>query len=77
MSVITAFGTQVEGQEIALLGVLEPYREAMAAMTPAAMEQLFFISNFEKTDPASTALDGHGYQRQPMKDRIPDRDLLP
>ncbi len=71
MSVITAFGTQVEGQEIALLGVLEPYREAMAAMTPAAMEQLFFISNFEKTDPASTALDGHGYQRQPMKDRIP------
>lgn len=72
MSEITAFGTQVApDQQIALLGVLEPYKEAMAAMTPAAMSELFFISNFEKTDPASTALDGHGYQRQPMTERIP------
>jgi len=40
-------------------------------MTPAAMSQLLFISNFEKTDPESPAPDQHGYQREPMKDRIP------
>lgn len=61
----------LDGKQVALLGVLEPEREASAAMTPAAMSELFFISNFEKTDPESPALDKHGYQREPMKDRIP------
>lgn len=71
MSTTAAFGTPLADREIALLGVLEPYKEAMGAMTPAAMADLLFISNFEKTDPASPALDGHGYQREPMKERIP------
>ena len=71
MSVTTAFGTPIAGQQTALLGVLEPYKEAMGAMTPGAMSELLFISNFEKTDPASPAVDQHGYQREPMKARIP------
>lgn len=70
-SALSTFGLPLEGKEIALLGVLEPGREASAAMTPAAMSKLFFISNFEKTDPESPAPDQHGYQREPMKDRIP------
>lgn len=56
---------------IALLGVLDPHREASAAMTPSAMRQLLFISNFEKEDPASPAPDRHGYQREPIQSRIP------
>lgn len=71
MSVTTAFGTPLEGQQTALLGVLDPYKEAIGAMTPSAMSQLLFISNFERTDPASPAVDKHGYQREPMKARIP------
>lgn len=64
-------GTSLAGREIALLGVLEANREASAAMTPSAMSQLLFISNFEKTDPESPAPDKHGYQREPMQERIP------
>ncbi|SFR84258.1 DGQHR domain-containing protein [Agromyces sp. CF514] len=64
-------GTSLEGRNIALLGVLEADREASAAMTPSAMSELLFISNFEKTDPESPAPDKHGYQREPMRDRIP------
>lgn len=67
----TTFGVSLEGREIALLGVLDPYMEASAAMTPQAMSELLFISNFEKTDPESPAPDGHGYQREPMRERIP------
>lgn len=67
----TMYGTPLTGKEVALLGVLEPEREASAAMTPRAMSELFFISNFEKTDPESPAVDKHGYQREPMKERIP------
>lgn len=67
----STFGTPLKGRDIALLGVLDPYKEASAAMTPAAMSKLFFISNFEKTDPESPAVDQHGYQRQPMSERIP------
>lgn len=67
----STFGTPLRGRDIALLGVLDPYNEASAAMTPAAMKRLFFISNFEDTDPESPALDRHGYQRQPMSERIP------
>lgn len=69
---ISTFGTSLEGREIALLGVLDPYKEASGAMTPAAMSKLFFISNFEKTDPESPAVDQHGYQREPMGKRIPE-----
>lgn len=68
----STFGTPLEGREIALLGVLDPYKEASGAMTPAAMSKLFFISNFEKTDPESPAVDQHGYQREPMSRRIPE-----
>ncbi|GCD90974.1 DGQHR domain-containing protein [Nocardioides sp. LS1] len=64
-------GTSLAGRELALLGVLEANLEASAAMTPSAMSELLFISNFEKTDPESPAPDQHGYQREPMKDRIP------
>lgn len=67
----STLGTSLEGRDMALLGVLDPYNEASGAMTPAAMKKLFFISNFEDTDPESPAQDHHGYQRQPMKDRIP------
>lgn len=67
----STYRTPLAGRKIALLGVLEPHREASAAMTPAAMADLFFISNFEKTDPESPAPDQHGYQREPMSDRIP------
>ncbi|MEA5456823.1 DGQHR domain-containing protein [Sinomonas sp. JGH33] len=67
----STFGTPLEGRPIALLGVLDPYKEASAAMTPAAMARLLFISNFEETDPESPAADRHGYQRQPMRERIP------
>jgi DGQHR domain-containing protein len=70
-SAFTTFGLPLKGREIALLGVLDPYMEASAAMTPAAMSQLLFISNFEKTDPESPAPDQHGYQREPMRERIP------
>lgn len=71
MSTVTAFGSPLKDREIALLGVLDPYKEAVGAMTPKAMDELFFISNFEKTDPASPAPDKHGYQREPMKGRVP------
>jgi DGQHR domain-containing protein len=67
----TTYGVPLTGRRIALLGVLEPHMEASAAMTPSAMSELLFISNFEKTDPESPAPDQHGYQREPMKDRIP------
>lgn len=67
----TTNGTSLAGRDIALLGVLEANLEASAAMTPAAMSKLLFISNFEKTDPESPAPDQHGYQREPMQDRIP------
>lgn len=67
----STFGTPLSGRDLALLGVLEPYKEASAAMTPAAMSKLLFISNFEKTDPESPAPDQHGYQREPMSERIP------
>ncbi|MCQ1947576.1 DGQHR domain-containing protein [Arthrobacter sp. zg-Y1116] len=54
-----------------ILGVLDADREAVGFMTPTAMKGLLFISNFEKEDPDSPAPDGHGYQREPIKDRIP------
>lgn len=68
----TPLGLPDEDCQMELLGVLDPYREAIGAMTPAAMQQLLFISNFEKTDPESPAPDQHGYQREPMKGRIPE-----
>jgi len=68
---LTTYGAPLSGKETAVLGVLEPYGEALAAMTPSAMANLLFISNFEKEDPASTAPDKHGYQREPMQERIP------
>jgi DGQHR domain-containing protein len=40
-------------------------------MKPAAMQRLFFVSSYEKSDPDSPAPRGHGYQREPMKERIP------
>lgn len=55
-----------------ILGVLDDYSEAVAFMTPEAMKKLLFISNFESTDPDSTAPDKHGYQREPMSKRIPE-----
>lgn len=54
-----------------ILAVLDEDREAVGFMTPSAMRELLFISNFEKQDPDSPAPDGHGYQREPIKDRIP------
>lgn len=56
---------------IGLLGVISENREALGFMTPPAMKELLFISHFEAEDPESPAPDKHGYQRQPMMERIP------
>ncbi len=54
-----------------ILGVISENREALGFMTPPAMKELLFISHFEAIDPESPAPDKHGYQRQPMMERIP------
>ncbi len=61
--------TPVETQ--ALVQFLEKDREAIGFMTPAVMKELLFISNFDGEDPDSPAIDKHGYQRNPMTERIP------
>jgi len=57
-------------QTMHVLGVVSD-QEAIAAATPEEMSRLFFISNFEGTDPKSPAPGQHGYQRQPLTERIP------
>lgn len=44
--------------------------EAVGYITPPMMENLFFISTFGESDPDSSAPDKHGYQREPIKDRL-------
>jgi len=53
-----------------VLGVLSDL-EAIAQISPEEMKDLFWISRFEDEDPDSPAPDKHGYQRQPMANRIP------
>lgn len=43
---------------------------AIALMNAPAMEQLFFVSTYSSTDPDSPAPQHHGYQRDPMKERL-------
>jgi len=61
--------TPSKTQEVVLF--LEKDREAIGYMTPSVMKELFFISNFDGEDPDSSAQDRHGYQRNPMSERIP------
>ena len=61
--------TPVRDAEI--VAFLDKDREAIGYMSPEGMRRLLFISNFDKTDPDSTAQDKHGYQRNPDDSRIP------
>jgi DGQHR domain-containing protein len=48
-----------------------PGRVAFATMTPDAMDRLFFISRYSVEDDESPAPAKHGYQRDPLQERIP------
>lgn len=54
-----------------IFGTIKPEKELSGFMTPEGMAGLLFISNFENTDPDSPAPNKHGYQRQPIEDRVP------
>lgn len=54
-----------------VFGTIKANKELMGYMTPEGMAGLLFISNFEKVDPDSPAPDKHGYQREPIEERIP------
>jgi DGQHR domain-containing protein len=43
---------------------------AVALMNPEAMKQLFFVSSHSVADPDSPGRNFHGYQRDPMPERI-------
>jgi DGQHR domain-containing protein len=51
--------------------VVVPERMAFATLTPAEMDQLFFVSSYSEADPNSPAPRQHGYQRDPMEPRLP------
>ncbi len=51
--------------------VVVPNRMAFATLTPADMEELFFVSSYSVVDPKSPAPRQHGYQRDPMEPRLP------
>jgi DGQHR domain-containing protein len=55
-----------------MLGVIEPNRVYLAAITPPAARDLFFVSTYDKPDPASNAHNKHGYQRPPTESRFPE-----
>ncbi len=51
--------------------VVVPNRMAFATLTPADMQDLFFVSSYSAVDPNSPAPRQHGYQRDPMDPRLP------
>lgn len=59
------------GSGMAITGVITENSSVIGFMTPEAMDGLLFISTFEQADPESPAPDKHGYQREPLNERIP------
>lgn len=55
-----------------LLGHVEHQRVYVATLTPPIARDLLFVSTYEAEDPASNAVDRHGYQRPPMPKRFPE-----
>lgn len=56
--------------EAVFLTWVEEGRVGFAAFKPDAMKRLFFVSTYEDSDPDSPAPRKHGYQREPMKERV-------
>jgi DGQHR domain-containing protein len=53
-----------------VIGHVEEDRIYQAALTPPKAAELFFVSTYDSEDPASNAIDKHGYQRPPSKNRF-------
>lgn len=59
-------------RDTGILGDIRENREVIGFMNPLAMNDLLFISHFDEEDPDSPAPNKHGYQRQPLMERIPN-----
>lgn len=53
-----------------VIGHVEEFRIYQATLTPPKATELFFVSTYDSTDPASNAFDKHGYQRPPTMTRF-------
>jgi DGQHR domain-containing protein len=55
--------------EAKVFGHLVEYRSYSGFVTPPVARDLFFVSTYDSTDPASNAVNKHGYQRPPTTAR--------
>lgn len=62
--------TTANEPEMGILGTIAEGQQVIAVMNPAAMKRLFFVSTYGARDPDSQAPKQHGYQREPMTERL-------
>lgn len=54
-----------------ILGHVAENKVYLATLSPPAAKDLLFVSTYDKPDPASNAINQHGYQRPPSPSRFP------